>query len=248
MSTDVQGYSTLAEQVPEDELAKLTTRYFEELSACVEKRGGEVLEVRGDGMIAVWSAPTDDRVSSVQASRAALDILQAVRRLDREDPSRQLPTRIGLHAGRVALGNVGGGGHLAFSVVGDTMNTAARIQELNKLLGTGLLASSVVVRNLDDWLCRRVCQFRPRGQEKEVSIFEIAGPSAAATSSDVMLHDRFARAHGLFEQGLWEEAARAFAEILKRHPDDGPSRFCLERSRAFIESPPPEGQSMIVTI
>jgi adenylate cyclase len=248
MSTDVQGYSTLSEQVPEDELATLTTRYFEQLSVCVEKHGGEVLEVRGDGMIAVWSAPEENSTSSLQATRAALEILQAVRRLNSEDRSRQLPTRVGLHAGRVALGNIGGGGHLAFSVVGDSMNTAARIQELNKALGTRLLASSVVVRNLEGWLCRRVGQFQPRGQEKVLSIFEVIGPHASVIRGEMELSERFGNASELFKQGSWEEAAQVFAEILKSYPGDGPSRFYLERCRAFIESPPPSGQEMIISV
>ena len=135
--------------------------------------------------MAVWSTRTEDRTAHRRASLAAIDILEAVQLLNQEDPSCQLPTRIGLHAGRVALGHVGGGGHLAYSVVGDTMNTAARIQELNKLLGTSLLASSAVACNLEAWICRQVCQFQPRGQEKVLSIVEVIGPSDTVSSKTI---------------------------------------------------------------
>ena len=246
MSTDIEGYTTLAERIPEAELAKLTARYFGCLATCVERHGGEVLEVRGDGMNSVWSAPTEDKSLSSRASLAARDIQTEVSEYNEENRSRQLLTRIGLHAGRVALGNVGGGGHLAYSVVGDSINTAARIQELNKVFRTRVLASAEVVRNLDHWLYRYVCSFQPKGKEEVLSIYEIFGPRDAVTRKDDELCSLFALASDLVARADWEEAVRAFTALLQSHPDDGPSRFYLQRCQQYLESPPAPGEQMIV--
>ena len=164
----------------------------------------------------------------------------------RENRSRQLLTRIGLHAGRVALGNVGGGGHLAYSVVGDSINTAARIQELNKVFRTRVLASAEVVRNLDDWLYRHVCSFQPKGKEEVLSIYEIFGPADAVSRRDDELCSLFALASDLVARADWEEAVRAFTALLQSHPDDGPGRFYLQRCQQYLESPPAPGEQMIV--
>ncbi|MGB7452356.1 MAG: adenylate/guanylate cyclase domain-containing protein, partial [Lysobacterales bacterium] len=246
MSTDIEGYTTLAERIPEAELAKLTARYFECLATCVERHGGEMLEVRGDGMNSVWSAPTEDESLSSRASLAARDILAEVRKYNEENKSRQLPTRIGLHAGRVALGNVGGGGHLAYSVVGDSINTAARIQDLSKVFRTRVLASAEVVRNLDGWLYRRVCSFQPKGKEEVLSIYEIFGPVDAVTRNDDELCKLFAAAFDLVARTDWEKAVQAFTALLQSYPDDGPSRFYLQRCKLYLESPPAPGEQTIV--
>jgi adenylate cyclase len=246
MSTDIEGYTTLSERIPEAELAGLTSRYFEFLAPCVDRQGGETLEVRGDGMICLWSTPTEDKTLSHRASLAAHDILETVQRFNEQNKSQQLPTRIGLHAGRVALVNVGGGGHLAYSVVGDSINTAARIQDLNKVFGTKLLASAAVVRDLDDWLYRRVCLFQPKGKQEVLSIYEIIGPGDAVTRGDNDLCMLFAMAYDFLAQADWAEAEKAFTAILQSHPGDGPSQFYLQRSRQYLVSPPPPGEQIII--
>lgn len=246
LSTDIEGYTTLAERIPEAELANLTARYFDCLASCVERYGGEMLEVRGDGMNSVWSAPTEDKELSCRASLAAHDILAEVRKHNKESRSYQLPTRIGLHAGRVALGNVGGSGHLSYSIVGDSINTAARIQDLNKVFRTRILASAEVVRNLDDWLYRRLCSFQPKGKEELLSIYEIFGPVDAVTRNDDELCKLFTVASDLVARAEWEEAVRAFSDLLQSHPDDGPVTFYLQRCQRYLESPPATGEQMIV--
>lgn len=141
---------------------------------------------------------------------------------------------------------MGGGGHLAYSVVGDSINTAARIQELSKVFRTRVLVSDDVVRNLDDWLYRYVCSFQPKGKEEVLPIYEIFGPNDAVTHNDNELCRLFALASDLVARADWEEAVRAFTALLQSHPNDGPSRFYLQRCRQYLESPPEPGEQMIV--
>jgi len=246
MCTDIEGFTTLAEKSNTDELAELARQYFRQLTECVKRHDGEILESRGDGMICAWPAPAEDKISSHRACLAARDILETVRRFNEQHERRQLPTRIGLHAGRIALGSVGGGGHLTFSVIGDAINTAARIQDLNKTSRTRLLASAEVVYNLDDWLCRRVCSFQPKGKEEVLSIYEVFGPGDEVPDEANELCRSFAMATDLFEQADWAEAEKAFAAILQSRPDDGPSQFYLQRCQQYLVSPPALGEQMMI--
>lgn len=246
MSTDVDGYTTLAETIAESELAALTNEYFGLLGGCVENQKGEMLEIRGDGMNCVWTVSQLDKHLGHRACYAAREILNAVDIFNREHPTRQFPTRVGLHAGRMALGNVGGGGHLSFSIVGDSINTASRIQELNKILRTQLLASEAVVRDLDNWLIRRICSFQPKGKSEVLSIFEVFGPCNKVASSDNTLCEKFAEAIFVLETTEWSKAADMFEAILSDFPTDGPTAFYLERCRKYRVSPPVTGDQTTI--
>jgi adenylate cyclase len=129
------------------------------------------------------------------------------------------------------LGNVGGKGHFAWSVVGDIPNTASRIEGLNKHLGTRMLASSTVVGDLDELLTRRVGRFRLVGKADAIDVHELLAPRGKATLEQHSLADRFAEALEICETGRLAEAAEMFVRILEDFPNDGPARFHLERCR-----------------
>ncbi len=246
MSTDVQGYTTLAERIPEAEVADLTRQYFTLLGDCVARNHGEMLEVRGDGMNAVWAAVQPAPILNMRACMAACEIQHAVRQFNEAHRGGQMPTRIGLHAGRVALGNVGGGGRLSYSIFGDSINTAARIQELNKDIRTYVLASEPVVRDLDDWLVRRVCDFQPKGKHEIIRIYEIVGPSTDTDDKQHQLCKKFTEAFEHLEQGDYPRAAELLATTLTIDVNDGPALFHLSRCQQFQISPPPPGEAVLV--
>ena len=246
MSTDVQDYTTLSEKIPDSENAKLMNKYFGLVLPCVAQHQGEVLELRGDGMNSVWASTAYEEDLSLRACMAGCDILEAVERFNEDNPTRQLPTRIGLHAGKFALGNVGGGGHLAYAIFGDSINAASRIQNLNKTLGTRLLASESVVREVDGWLFRRLCDFQPKGKAEILSIYEVMGPQDTVSQDDQGLCDRFGEAIQMLEESNWSEAARSFTEILSANPNDGPSLFYLRRCQHFQDSPPLPGEGTMI--
>jgi adenylate cyclase len=132
LATDAEGYTTLAEGMAPDALATLMNEYFEVLFDPVLRRDGIVTGIAGDGMMSVWTTPQSKHTSCTMAVLASLDIRRSVDRFNAQHAPYRLKTRIGLHAGWVVLGNVGGAGHFAYEVVGDVANTASRIEGLNK--------------------------------------------------------------------------------------------------------------------
>jgi adenylate cyclase len=163
--------------------------------------------------------------------RGAVD---SFNRLHSERPFR---TRIGLHAGRLAVGNVGGGRHFDYGVIGDVPNTATRIEGLNKKLGTSILASEAVTAGLDELLLRPVGTYRFKNKTELLRIWEIVGVREQAAPRLEELCERFADALASFEARRWQEACERFAILCEAYPEDAAARFWHERCRMPRSAP-----------
>jgi adenylate cyclase len=234
MVTDAQRFTSLAEGMTPDRLSTLLDRYFETLFRVVERHGGLVTDVVGDGMTCVWTAAPPE--AGRRACLAALEIDRELAAFNLRFEPLALPTRIGLNAGEVMVGNVGGGGRFAYSVVGDPVNTASRIEELNRQLGTRILASEIVVSELAELRLRPLGRFLPVGKTKPLRLAEVLGRKDGP--HDARLLDAFAAGLARFEAGCWNEAAACFVAILATYPQDGPTRFYLERCRRYQAGAP----------
>ncbi|MFQ5971500.1 MAG: adenylate/guanylate cyclase domain-containing protein, partial [Alphaproteobacteria bacterium] len=138
MFTDIRGFSTLAENMPASEIAALLNRHFQMLSACIEAEGGTVDKFIGDSVMAFWGAPEHVEDHAARALRAARAIMAAVagdnaRR--RAAGEVEVGVRIGLHTGPVVVGNIGSESRVNYTVVGDTVNAASRLEALAKEIG-----------------------------------------------------------------------------------------------------------------
>ena len=180
--------------------------------------------------------PTEKDIR-LQACLAALEIHKAVTLFNRRHQDRKLPTRIGLHAGDVVVGGVGGGGHAAYSLIGDSANVASRIEGLNKHLGTWILATEPVVADLDSFLMRRLGRFRLPGRVEPVTVFEVICLRESARDEQIDLCGCFDLALNAFETACWSKATELFAAILSVYPKDVPSKFFLTLCRKYSASP-----------
>jgi len=236
MVTDASRFTTVAEAMTPEELSAFLNQYFSILFGIVERRDGLVTDVVGDGTTSVWTAATVSRACRLQACLAALEIDRAVAAFNRSRPLG-LPTRIGLNAGQVVLGNVGGSGHFAYSVVGDCVNTASRLESLNKQLGTRIIAAREVIEDLDEIVSRPLGRFQLCGKGEAVQLFELVG--IAADHQHAGPEPEFAAALATFEQGRWHDAGRRFATVLASNPSDGPARFYQSRCERYLTGAPP---------
>jgi adenylate cyclase len=246
LSTDVEHYTTLSEKLFPQDLVYLMNEYFTLLVDVIVRHEGTVSKIGDDSMMCVWATPQPEKDARLNACLAALEIRQSVDRFNDRHEDQMLPTRVGLHAGEVAMGNVGGGGHYAWCLTGDTANSTSRIEGLNKHLGTTILASESVVRDLDSLLSRRMGLFLLEGKSNPISIFEIVGQREFANKDKVDLCKRFDSALSDFEAGRWLQAAHEFDAVLSADPTDGPARYLLERCRHYSKEPPPPGAGPII--
>jgi adenylate cyclase len=252
LATDVAGYTSLTEHLTRDELHDLLNDYHEMLRRIVTARRGLVWGRGGDSALCVWKVGIPEprkaaalprwldrhrraeRAGRLIACLAAIEIRDAIDRFNLRHPAaQQLPTRIGLDVGEVGLGPVGG----ELQAVGNPANIASRIEGLNKLLGTKLLASAGVTRDLDAITVRHLGSFTLAGKTEAVSVVEILGPRGTASDIDGRLREGFAEGLALVEQKSWVDAAKLFSSLADAHPADGPTRFYHELCNRHVPSP-----------
>lgn len=236
--TDAARYTQLSEQLLPERLSALLNRYYEALFRPVRARGGLISDVVGDSMMAIWASPPAESVDRNQACLAALEILESVERFNRSHKDIQLPTRIGLHSGQIVLGNVGAVDHFEYRAVGDVVNSASRLEGLNKHLGTHILLSRAVAKEVEGLETRYVGRFLPSGKAKPMEVFELTGRQGHLDPEHRELHHRFADALRAFEQGRWDDALEGFSRCLNLNGGDGPSAFYQKLCDTYRQHPP----------
>ncbi len=236
LATDGERYTTLAETMNPGELGAFMNRYYEAVCGPVRRHGGTVSNVVGDSMLALWVSASDAG-AAVKAGGAAVEIDRAQNGAGSPGDGAVMPTRIGLHAGEIFLGDIGGGDHYEYRPFGDIVNTATRIEGLNKRLGTRILASDEVAARLSGFVTRPVGDFLLPGKSRPVRVHEVvAGDGGAPRQREALA--AFARGIEAFRRRGWEEAERAFRDAADAPEGDGPSRFYLGLCSQYRTNPP----------
>lgn len=248
LATDAEKYTALAEKLEPQQLGQLMNEYYAVLFESVRQHHGTVSDVVGDAMLAIWAKTSANTDLRKEACHACLDIAAATERFNRNGNRPQLPTRMGLHFGEMLLGNIGALHHYEYRAVGDIVNTANRIQGVNKYLGTRLLVSSEVVIGLDEFLIRPLGDFLLSGKSSPVNLAELVARKQSASQQQLWLCDVFARALHAYQNQQWIAACHGFSEILNALPDDGPARFFLSTCQRNESAPPPGSWNPVIRI
>ncbi len=248
LATDAEQYTPLAERMAPDDLSRYMNEYYELLFAPVKARGGRVFDVIGDAMLAIWTSERPDTVLKHAACNAAWDIIGITDTLQHEGEIAPLPTRIGLHVGELVTTNIGAADRYEYRAVGDVVNTATRIQNLNKRLGTRLIASREVLAGTSGFITRDLGRFLLKGKRQAVALQEILGVAGQADARCFELTARFAQGLVAFKAGLWEEAANIFRQIKHDFDNDGPATFYLQLCEHYLETPPSDPIDGLVSV
>ena len=239
--TDAQNYTTLSETMAPGELTRLMNDYYETIFRPIKANDGLVLQVVGDSVLAIWTASQPEESLNKAACRAAVDITAEVEAFNHDAGDHAMPTRIGIHAGDILLGNIGALDHFEYRPVGDIVNTASRLEGLNKFLGTRLLVSQEVMATDDDIRPRAVGRFVFKGKSTPVAVYELQSLDAKAPEAQAEIHRLFAAGMDAFAQRRWDEADLLFQRILNIDASDGPSLFYRSCCKNYKEAPPEEG-------
>ncbi|MEK7322274.1 MAG: adenylate/guanylate cyclase domain-containing protein [Pseudomonadota bacterium] len=245
LATDAACYTSLAETLQPAALSVLMNDYYQILFKPVRERQGIISDVVGDAMLAIWPSPQPDTSSCAKALAAALDIQTAVGEFCRQASRPPLPTRIGLHCGDMVLGNIGALDHFEYRAVGDIVNTANRIQSLNKILGTSVLVSADTLAGMQGFVTRPLGAFLLAGKSQSVVVHELIGRAGDVAAAQRDFIARFAQALHHFGLGQWSEARAAFASLRQEAPDDGPSRYFAARCEQYVVSPPADWRGVL---
>ncbi len=244
--TDLQEFSSLAEQMASSDLFAQLSVYFEAVSHAIAEESGTVDKFIGDGIMAFWGAPVhrDDHVL-----RGCCGAMRATRRMQQLNAnwSKQgrpsLHLRVGLHCADVLVGNVGSSERLSYTVMGDGVNVAARLEGVNKMFGTTICISDSVVEAVGtSILARPIRKIQVKGRKREFMIYELLGiiasddPELKASDNATRRCDLTWEASLYFERGEFDQAARRYEDILGVFPDDTVAKsllaMCLAKALA----------------
>jgi adenylate cyclase len=240
--SDVKDFTTISERLDPEVLVELLNAYLGAMTDVIFEHAGMLDKYIGDGIMAVWGAPLPQDDQAARACATAFAMMKRMRDLEGEWERRGWPpltVRIGLNTGPMIFGNMGSSQHLSLTVVGDNVNLGARLEGINKMYGTSIMASEATVQAAGDIaVTREVDLVRVKGKFQPVRIYELLAPAAERQRWAVLI-EHFDVGVRAYRERRWDDALAAFAAVLELRPDDGPALMYVARCRKLRESPPP---------
>jgi adenylate cyclase len=240
--SDISSFTAIAEDLPIESLMSQLAEYFDLISKTILEAGGTIDKYIGDCVMSFWNAP--QHVAD-HAARACLTALRCKHRLAafnqkrREQGLQPFDTRFGIHTGHVIVGNIGTSERMNYTVIGDSVNIASRLQTIDKEYHTSILISEAVAVGLHDaFVIRPLDEVLVKGKRVKVKIYELLGlkegeEGIVATPQEIELCSLFTQAYTAFSEGKFTEARSQFEQIAQRFPSDYCTRIYLERLAAL---------------
>jgi adenylate cyclase len=241
MFTDIQGFTDLSERLGEQTITRLLNFYLDEMSSLVFQNNGTLDKYIGDAIMSFWNAPLHQPDHAILACRAALAMEQreaAIQPQLNEMGASGMLTRIGLNTGPMVFGNMGSSQKFNYSVVGDAVNLASRLEGANKFYGSRILvAQPTADAAKDHFLLRQLDLLRVKGKLKPMAVYELLADGTGDPGSQFRKLE-YEAAFACYQQQQWDEAGRHLADLLARFPTDSPAAALLERVGYLRDHPP----------
>lgn len=245
--SDLESFSTLSEKIPSRELLIRVSAYLEVVTRAVNQESGTIDKFIGDGVMAFWGAPNLLEDHAWRACVAALRVQEGMGELNRQwaaEDKQHLNVRIGIHSDAVLVGNIGSQERMSYTVIGDGVNVAARLEGVNKEYGTLICISHNVFKEAGErLLVRPIDEVAVKGRRTAVPIYELIGAYGAGTSLEpdgrtTRLAELSWRAHAALISGDRATALSHYKEILADYPDDPVATRMIKKVSANPENLP----------
>ena len=248
MFCDMKGFTNLSAGMTPQGLVKVMNLYLSTMSEPIRRHRGVIDKYIGDAIMAYWGPPFVEEADEAQfACTAAIEIIERLSKLRGELTEllglRVMPAevdlRIGIATGEALVGSIGSDIMMNYTVMGDTVNLAARLEAANKLYGSRALTADATVAKTDGTIqFREVDRLRVVGQTQSQAIFELLGRKGELTPAQNLLCDRYAEGLTAYREQQWEQARSAFAAALEAVPGDGPATTLIKRIDYLAHNPP----------
>jgi adenylate cyclase len=238
--SDIEGFTTYSEMIPPNELVHELAAYFEIVSGRLREHSGEIDKFIGDGVLAFFNAPKEVKDHEHLACRATLAALRDLVTWQQDKGGPPFRTRVGLHAGEVLVGNMGTSDRLAYTVLGDVVNVSSRLENLNKIFGTQILASGEVRGQTgEEFEWRHIDRAAVAGRKGAMEIYELLGRAGQVDPERLRRRDLYEQALGLYFTRAFREAGESFAKLAGDDSADKAAAVMVARCSAFAAQPPP---------
>jgi adenylate cyclase len=244
--TDIKGFSTISEKLDPVRLVALLNEYLTAMSDIILEERGTIDKYEGDAIMCFFGAPVEVSEHAYRACLSAVRMRRAEKALNERllaDGTLETPimTRIGINSGEMVVGNMGTPKKMDYTVMGNAVNLASRLEGVNKQYGTWICASeSAIVSAGDSFVARKLDRVRVVGIDTPVRIYEVVEERSRVDAATMDGLKAFHEALGLFEAKQWAEAEKKFAEVLSALPGDGPATTFIGRCKDYRTKPPPE--------
>ncbi len=247
--TDIAHFTTLSEKLKPESLVALLNEYFEAMSAVILEEGGTLDKYEGDAIMAFFGAPLHQPDHALRACNAALKMRQKLvvllQKWEQDPPlpggekKPQIDFRCGISSGEVIVGNVGSSDRFDYTVMGDIVNLGSRLEGTNKHYETHTILSEQTFEMIKDQFETREIDFiRVVGKKQPIKIHELLNTKGSLVTQALELLELYKQGITFYQKRLFTEALGSFNEILKKYPNDGPSKVYRQRSEVLKDFPP----------
>ena len=242
--SDIEGFTAMSERLPPERLVSILNEYFGVMSALIFQNDGTLDKYEGDAIMAFWGAPLPQKdhalracVTALEMQKSLVELNTAWHKLDRPP----LRVRIGLNTGDMVVGNMGATGKFAYTVIGDSVNIASRLEGANREYGTGIMVSHWTYELVKEQILgRELDRIAVKGRGEPVRVYELLMMREDGTAEKLApFLAQYAEGMTRYFNRQWREAEKAFEAALAMQPGDYPTQLHLERSTTYQHHPPP---------
>ncbi len=240
--SDVQGFTSISEKLEPEELVDLLNDFLTEITDIILKHKGAVDKFEGDAVIAFFGAPNDLPNHPEAACLACIEIqkrMEELRAMWRDKGKPELRVRIGLYSGPAVVGNMGSRNRMDYTMMGDTVNTAARLEGVNKVYGTyTMIGKRTYDAAAGAIFAREIDAVTVVGKKEPVVIYEVLARRGEETAAMTKTAECYAAGLAEYRRRNWDKAIEWFTRAMEFTPEDGPSMAMIQRCEKYRISPP----------
>ncbi|KAJ1549991.1 hypothetical protein HK096_009337 [Nowakowskiella sp. JEL0078] len=252
--SDIANFTGISEQMSPHDLVEMMSEYLDEMSSIIVESQGIVDKFIGDAIMAFWNAPLFLEDHAIIACKVALKSQKRLHELRKGWCQRGYPeifARIGVHTGETLVGNIGSPTRLSYTCLGDTVNTASRLEGLNKRYKTSILISEVTYNAVkENFLCRPLDEVAVKGKTTAIKIYELVGYRKEKENSRA-LENKLNLFHSAFDDYCKKDFKRAKLKLefyRTSFPDDIPTLLLIQRINDLLNSGIPENWTHVIIL
>jgi adenylate cyclase len=244
--TDVKGFSSISENMDPTDLVRLLNIYLTEMSNIILELHGTIDKYEGDAIISFFGAPINLEDHARRACLSAIRMRRMEKELNRRVLDEKLSpnplyTRIGINTGEMVVGNMGTAQKMDYTMMGNSVNLASRLEGVNKQYGSWtLMSETTFTEGGREFATRKLDRVRVVGIQEPVRLYELIDEWANISSEERTAIDTFHQALDIFERREWDGAVEQFQKVLDYKPEDGPAQTYIKRCKDFKKKAPPE--------
>ncbi|MBF0446590.1 MAG: CHASE2 domain-containing protein [Magnetococcales bacterium] len=241
--SDVAGFSTISEKLTPTELVQLLNEYLTAMCDIIARYDGTVDKFEGDAIIAFWGAPLTQEDHAVRCCHAAIDMekhMVNMREKLKAEGRPNMTVRMGINSGPMVVGNMGSATRMDYTIMGDAVNLAARLEGANKFYDSGtMISDSTYLLAKDQIEARELDTVRVVGKKEPITIYQLLDKKGQVVGEKAEMLACYYQGRDAYKARDYEKAVGYFEQALAIQSDDGPSLTFLERCKEYSQNPPP---------